>query len=58
MQVDPMTKLMTQASVLVLALAAAGCATDAPLALKTADVPVKFTGPIPSKVGVWPAKEW
>ncbi len=53
-----MTKLMTQASVLVLALVAAGCATDAPLALKTPDVPAKFTGPIPSKVGVWPAKEW
>jgi len=53
-----MTKLMTQASVLVLALVAAGCATDAPMALKTTDVPVKFDGPIPSKAGVWPAREW
>jgi NodT family efflux transporter outer membrane factor (OMF) lipoprotein len=51
-------KLMTRASVLVLAFAAAGCATDEPLALKTTDVPAKFTGPIPSQVGVWPAKEW
>src|SRR5277367_4073512 len=58
MRVDPMMKLMTRASVLVLAFAAAGCTTDAPLALKTADLPTKFTGPIPSKVGVWPAKEW
>jgi outer membrane protein, multidrug efflux system len=58
MRVDPMTKLMTQASVLVLALVAAGCATDAPLALKTVDVPAKFDGPIPTKTGVWPAKEW
>jgi multidrug efflux system outer membrane protein len=58
MRVDPMTKLMTRASVLVLAFAAAGCSTDAPMALKTVDVPAKFTGPIPSKTGVWPAKEW
>ena len=53
-----MTKLMTRASMLVLAFAAAGCATDAPMALKTTDIPAKFDGPIPSKVGVWPAKEW
>jgi outer membrane protein, multidrug efflux system len=53
-----MTKLMTQASVLVLALVAAGCATDEPLALKQSDVPVKFTSPIPADVGVWPSKTW
>ncbi|HKD21783.1 MAG TPA: efflux transporter outer membrane subunit [Rhizomicrobium sp.] len=53
-----MTKLMAQASVLVLALVAAGCTTDEPLALKQTDIPSKFDGPIPEKVGVWPAKEW
>jgi outer membrane protein, multidrug efflux system len=53
-----MMKLMTQASVLVLAFAAAGCTTDAPLALKSSDVPAKFTSPIPADTGVWPAREW
>jgi outer membrane protein, multidrug efflux system len=53
-----MTKLMTQASTLVLALVAAGCATDVPQALKPSDIPVKFSGPIPSTPDIWPKKEW
>lgn len=53
-----MTKFLSRASVLVLAFAAAGCATAVPEALKTSDVPTKFDGPIPSDVGVWPQKEW
>ena len=53
-----MTKLKSQASVLVLSLVAAGCATDPPLALKQSDIPSKFDGPIPAQVGVWPSKGW
>ncbi len=53
-----MTKFLTRASMLVLAAAAAGCSTPVPQALSPNDVPAKFDGPIPSDVGVWPAKEW
>src|SRR5271168_3238737 len=53
-----MTKILTRASMLVLAAAAAGCSTPVPQALSPNDVPAKFDGPIPSDVGVWPAKEW
>ncbi|HTW35448.1 MAG TPA: TolC family protein [Rhizomicrobium sp.] len=53
-----MTKWITRASVMVLAFAAAGCATDVPQALKPTDIPAKFTSPIPTAVDVWPKKEW
>lgn len=53
-----MTKTTIRRSVLVLALATAGCATPVPQALQTTDIPAKFTGPIPSDVGVWPSKDW
>lgn len=53
-----MTKLTMRASMAVLAAALAGCSTPVPQALNPTDVPPKFDGPIPSDVGVWPAKEW
>lgn len=57
-RVDFMKKYLLGVSMVALAFSAASCSTDAPLALKSSDVPVKFTGPIPSDVGVWPTKEW
>lgn len=53
-----MTKLLTGASVLVLAITAAGCSTDVPQALKASDIPAKFTSAIPASPDVWPKKEW
>lgn len=53
-----MTTLKMRASFAVLALALTGCSTPVPQALIPSDVPPKFDGPIPSDVGVWPAKEW
>ncbi len=57
-RVNSMAKLMSRTSVLVLALAFSGCATPVPQALKPSDVPIKFSGPIPSTPDVWPQKEW
>lgn len=37
---------------------AAGCSTPVPQALKTQDVPVKFTGPSASGASVWPSADW
>jgi outer membrane protein, multidrug efflux system len=53
-----MTNMMTRASMLVLAFAAAGCATDVPMALQPTDIPVKFDGPIPTNVAEWPTQGW
>jgi multidrug efflux system outer membrane protein len=53
-----MTKLMTQASALTLALVAGGCSTPVPQALTQGDIPAKFTSPIPTSPDVWPKKEW
>src|SRR5215472_657809 len=53
-----MTNLKMRASMAVLAVALTGCSTPVPQALNPTDVPPKFDGPIPSDVGVWPAKEW
>jgi NodT family efflux transporter outer membrane factor (OMF) lipoprotein len=50
--------MIARASALVLALVGAGCSTPMPQALKPADLPAKFTSPIPSAQGVWPQKEW
>jgi outer membrane protein, multidrug efflux system len=51
-------KLMAGSSVVALSLLIGGCSTPVPQALKPADLPVKFTGPIPSDVDVWPKKDW
>jgi len=53
-----MMNLMTRASMLVLAFAAAGCATDVPMALQQSDVATKFDGPIPTNVAQWPSQGW
>jgi multidrug efflux system outer membrane protein len=53
-----MKRLLSGASLLTLALCVSACSTSVPEALKTSDIPAKFTGPIPSDVGVWPAREW
>ncbi|HWU26198.1 MAG TPA: efflux transporter outer membrane subunit [Rhizomicrobium sp.] len=54
-----MTTLKMRASLLAaVAAGLAGCTTPVPQALNPSDVPPKFDGPIPSDVGVWPAREW
>ena len=53
-----MMNMMTRASMLVLAFAAAGCATDVPMALQSTDIPAKFDGPIPTNVAEWPTQGW
>lgn len=53
-----MNRFSMSASVGVLALVAAGCATPVPQALKVTDVPATFTSPIIADAAVWPQAEW
>ncbi len=53
-----MNNLLRTSSIAVLALAAAGCATAPPHALKTQDVPVAFTGPVAKDAPIWPKADW
>lgn len=39
-------------------LATAGCETEVPQALRPADVPKAFTGPLPVGAPVWPKPDW
>lgn len=53
-----MNNLLRTSSIAVLALAAAGCATAPPAALKAQDMPASFTGPIAKTAPVWPKADW
>lgn len=53
-----MKNLLRTSSIAVLALAAAGCATAPPAALKPQDVPKTFTGPVAEGAPVWPKPDW
>lgn len=53
-----MNRFLSSASVAMLALAAAGCATPVPQALTPADVPAKFTAPITASKQLWPQADW
>jgi NodT family efflux transporter outer membrane factor (OMF) lipoprotein len=51
-------KLHQSASVVVLALVAAGCSTPLPQVVQTQDVPGAFTGPAVTNAQVWPSAAW
>lgn len=53
-----MKRLLRSTSVIALTLAAAGCTTPPPAALKPGDVPLAFTAPAAKDVAVWPASDW
>jgi NodT family efflux transporter outer membrane factor (OMF) lipoprotein len=53
-----MKTLLRNSSIAALALAASGCATAPPAALKPQDLPVTFTGPIAKGAPVWPKPDW
>lgn len=53
-----MKYLLRTSSIAVLALAAAGCATAPPAALKPQDVPASFSGPTGTNAPVWPKPDW
>ncbi len=53
-----MKALFRTTSIAALSLAAAGCATAPPVALKAQDVPSAFTAAVPEGAPVWPAVDW
>lgn len=53
-----MKTLLRTSSILVLALTAAGCATDPPAALKVQDVPQSFTQAAAKNAPLWPKPDW
>jgi multidrug efflux system outer membrane protein len=53
-----MKALLKTASIAALSLAAAGCATAPPAALKAQDVPGAFSAPVASGAPVWPTADW
>lgn len=53
-----MKRLLRSTSGIALTLAAAGCTTPPPDALKPGDVPPAFTAPAAKDAAVWPASDW
>ena len=53
-----MTRFLGSASLAVLTLALAGCATAPPQALQPTDVPQGFEAPIAKDAPVWPSADW
>jgi outer membrane protein, multidrug efflux system len=53
-----MKALLKTTSLAALSLAAAGCATAPPMALKPGDVPAGFSQPSPAGAPVWPSADW
>jgi multidrug efflux system outer membrane protein len=53
-----MKRLLRSTSLIALTLAAAGCTTPPPVALKPGDVPPSFTSPAAKDAAVWPTSDW
>ncbi|HEY2068806.1 MAG TPA: efflux transporter outer membrane subunit [Rhizomicrobium sp.] len=53
-----MKLLLQSASMAVLVLTAAGCATQVPQAIQTQNLPSNFTGPVVAGTDVWPKADW
>jgi multidrug efflux system outer membrane protein len=53
-----MKLLLQSASVVVLALVAAGCSTPVPQVIQPQNLPSNFTGPIVEGADVWPKADW
>ncbi len=53
-----MNALMKSTSIAALSLAAAGCATAPPMALKPQDIPPGYSAPVAQDAPVWPKQDW
>jgi outer membrane protein, multidrug efflux system len=53
-----MNTLMKTTSIAALSLAAAGCATAPPMALKPQDIPAGYSAPVAKDAAVWPKADW
>ena len=53
-----MNALIKTMSITALSLAAAGCATAPPMALKAQDIPAGYSAPVAQGAPVWPTADW